>query len=164
MTIAQAYASASETPFDTIEIIHSGLTGGVRRFVSSNVDITATTEDSSSYVFTAIGANIKLSDRSTEGRQELVFAFDNTNRQASDEIKAVIAASRSSKEVPTLKYRAFLPSDLTQVAAGPYLMQVKSSQRNRDQVSITASFFEIGNLNWPFIKYDPSIFPGVRYA
>lgn len=164
MTIAQAYASASETPLDTIEIIHSGLTGGVRRFVSGNLDVTAILEDASSVTFTAIGANIKLSDRSTEGSQELVFAFDNTTREASDEIKAVIAASRTTKEAPTLKYRAYLPSDLTSPAVGPYLMQVKASSRNREQVSLTASFFEIGNLKWPFRKYDPVNYPGVRYA
>ena len=164
MTIAQAYASASETPRDTIEILHSGLSGGAARFVSGYTDLTCTLEDSTTVTFTAIGANIKLASRSTDGNQELLFGFDNTTREASDKLKQVINASRVSKEVPALKYRAYLPSDLTQAADGPFLMQVKSSERDRDKVVLSASFFEIGNLNWPFRKYDPSKYPGVRYA
>jgi hypothetical protein len=164
MTIAQAYASASETPRDTIEISHSGLTGGVRYFTSGYTDLTCTLEDATEVTFTAIGANIKLAERSTEGKQELLFAFDNTSREASDEIKNIIAASRVSKEAPILKYRAYLPSDLTQPADGPFLMQVNASERDREKVILAASFFQIGNLNWPFRKYDPDKYPGVRYA
>jgi hypothetical protein len=164
MTIAQAYASASETPRDTIEISHSGLTGGVRYFVSGYNDLTCTLEDSTEVTFTAIGANIKLANRSTDGKQELLFAFDNTSREASDEIKNIVQAQRSSKEAPILKYRAYLPSDLSAPSDGPFLMRVNSSERNRESVVLAASFFEIGNLNWPFRKYDPESFPGVRYA
>jgi len=164
MTIAQAYASASQTPLDTIEITHSGLTGGVQRFVSGYTDSFATLEDSSVVRFTAIGANIKLPDRGTDGGQSIQFGFDNTSRVPSNEIKSLINASRSSKESPTLKYRDYLPTDLTTIAAGPYLFQVKASQMNRRQVVITASFFQIGNMAWPYRKYDPDKYPGVRYA
>lgn len=164
MTLSRAYASASETPIDTIEIMHSSLSGGSVYLCSGFRDLTATLEDARVVTFTAIGANIKLQNRGTEGAQVLQFALDNTSRFASDQLKLVIAASKNTKEVAKLAYRGFLPSSLSAPSAGPYLAQIKSSQRDTEKVVIGASFFYIGNMAWPQRRYNTLNFPLIKYV
>jgi hypothetical protein len=163
MTLKQAYASATETPIAMIEIIHSGLSGTFR-FCEGYKDLEVETPETGAITCTALGLGLRWPPRNADGTQDLQFVLDNTNRNASDEIKNVISASRTTKESAVIRLRAFLPSDLTTVVEGPYDFIARGSQRSPDQVSITASFFRAGSLSWPFRTYNTTDFPGVKYA
>ena len=101
--LERAYASNEQTPLQTIEIIHSSLTGGVLRYVRAYSSLTATLEDASTVVFTALGFNIQLPERGTDGRQDLSIALSNISNNAYQQIEAAINANRTTEEKATIK-------------------------------------------------------------
>lgn len=162
--LKQAYASNTQTPLNTIELLHSGLTGGALRFVQAYTDITATLEDSSTVTFTAIGFGLNLPEKTTNGRQDLDIQIDGVSRQAITEIDAVISASRTTPEKLICKYRPFLESDLSAPAGATYILTIVSSSVTSDSVVLRASYSPIPDIAYPKLRYYTNIYPGLKYV
>jgi len=160
----KAFASANETPLDTIEIVHSALTGGVLRFVRGYKDITATIESGSDVVFSAMAFGAQLPERSANGSQDLTVQMDNVSTSVYQEIKAVVDANRTTRETGSIIFRFYLPSDLTQPAGQTYSLQIDSSVVESGTAIITASYAPLPNISWPRKRYSPTIYPWLRYA
>lgn len=161
--IQRAYASNSETPILTLEISHSGLTGGVLRFARSHADLVATLEDSSTVTFSRSGMGLSFPQRSVNGKQDLNFQLDGVSREVLTEVKQVISANRAASEKAICKLRTFTPSDLT-APAEIYTFNVVSDQINNRSAVFRASFAQIPDFYYPRLRYFPSIYPGVKYA
>ena len=170
VALQQAYASASETPLNTIRLIHSGLTGGVRAFVQGKYDLTATIETAASVTFNKAGLAINLPKKSVDGRQDISFQLSNVSREAWQELKAVIAQNRADLiagnpiEKITLEFRQFLESNLSQPAGPVYKMVIMNSSVDLMTLSVTASFMPMADMSWPKLRYYADNYPGVRYA
>lgn len=168
--LQNAYASSSETPVDTIRLVHAALTGGERCFVKGVKPITATLETSEVKIFQASGLALTLPKKGDNGSQDLDFELNNVSREAWKEIYSVVNYNRDrlranlAKEHVQLEYRRFLPSDLTQPQGGVYRMVVTNTGTDPFRAQIRASFLPLADKAWPIRRYYPAIFPGVRYA
>jgi hypothetical protein len=168
--LQQAYASAAELPVNTIRLVHSGLTGGVRSFVQGKYDLIATLETAAEVTFQKTGMAINLPQKGVNGRQDISFQLSNVSREAWNEIKAVISANRANTiagspvEQIMLEFRQFLESDLSAPSGPVYKMVVMNSSVDLMTVSITASFMPIADMSWPKLRYYAETYPGVRYA
>ena len=156
-----AYASNNETPIDTVEFTHSGLTGGVLRLAKSYTDLV--TEESTPLTFTASGLLITKPEKSVDGKPYMTIQADNTNNYAYEQIALVIAANRSSQEEVLCTYRAYVLSDLTEPGVS-ITLTVKKTAINRSVASITAEYTPIPDVVYPRYRYYPNNFPGVRYV
>lgn len=157
-----AYASNNETPIDTIEFSHSGLSGGVLRLAKSFTDLV--TEESPALTFSASGLLITLPEKSVNGKPYINIQVDNTNNSAYEQIALVIATNRSSQEEVVCKYRAYVLSDLTQPASAVITLAVTKTVINRKVASITAEYTPIPDTVYPRYRYFPTDFPGVKYV
>lgn len=168
--LQNAYASSSETPIDTIRLVHSGLTGGERCFVKGVKPLTATLETAVTKTFQAAGLALSLPQKGDNGAQDLDFELNNVSRAAWAEIRAVVDYNRTRlrsnlmPEFVKLEYRRFLPSDLTQPQGGVYRMVVINTGTDPVKAQLRASFLPLADKAWPLRRYYPALFPGVRYA
>lgn len=162
--LERAYASNEETPIHTLEIIHSGLTGGVLRIAQSFSDVSATLEDSTSATFTAAGINILPPEKSTDGGQELSIEIDNSANDVWPEIQAAVTATRTTAEEIVCKYRAYLLSDTSAPAGGVLRLIIRSGTIDRVSASFRAEFAPIPDTTYPRKRYYPTTYPGVKYA
>ena len=159
----QAYASNSATPLNTIEFIHSSLTGGELRLVQAKYDLDATLEDASNATFTAAAIRIQLPSRSTDGRQDLEFVVSNINNVAWQQLSLALEANRTTEEKIICKYRAFLEADLSAPAGAVYTFTVNGTITNRRSISFRAGYTPLPDTQFPRYRYYPTLYPGLKY-
>lgn len=168
--LQRAYASSSETPINTIRLVHSALTGGERCFVQGVMNVDATLETAQSKTFQAAGLRLSLPKKGDDGAQDLDFELNNVSREAWQEIRAVMLYNRERLrnnlpvEKVRLEFRRFLPSDLTQPHGGVYHMVVINTGTDPMVAQLKASFLSLADKSWPVRRYFPDLFPGIAYA
>lgn len=162
--LEKAYASNTDTPLDTLEFLHSSLPGGALRYVRGVHPITATLETSEIVTFSPAGFAVNLPERGVNGSQNLDIQFDDVSQTAWQSLHAVITANRTTQEKIHCIYRPFLEADLSAPAGSPIKLLVTSSVINRKSAAFRAAWAPIPDIQWPRLRYYPSLYPGLKYV
>tara|TARA_R110001592_G_scaffold350999_1_gene647811 strand:+ start:29960 stop:30463 length:504 start_codon:yes stop_codon:yes gene_type:complete len=161
--LAQAYASATETPVLTVRLISPGITGGVISFAQSYRDITGTLEDGvTDVVFEASGAAINWPKAGVEGAEDISIQLENVSQRARAEIKAAKAHFRETGVSATVELRQYLPSDFSAPVGGIYKALVTDTQVDRNVATIKAAFHLMIDMSYPRRRYYAENYPGLR--
>ena len=164
VALETAYASNSETPLSTIQFQHSSLPDGKLSFVNAKYDLEATTEEPLLTVFAKSSIDATLPEISTDGRQELQIAIDNTDGLVYQSLKVVVNANRLSEEKVLCVQRMFLPSDLTQPSGEVLRLTITTSSVNRSGAVLRATYAKLPETRFPSRRYDLDKYPGLAYA
>lgn len=156
-TLSRLYASSGEEVI--IETLQINIGDDVHYLCKGYEDITAATESGDVVTFTACAIDIALPARNSDGTQDLQFALDNINGEASTSIrKALNELSDAS-----LTYRNYVSTDLSAPAEVPYKLAVKSGSWTATQAQISAGYMNILDTSWPRNRYTLPYYPGLRY-
>lgn len=162
--IEQAYASNTESPILTVQIVHPAITGGTIRLAQSSTDIQATDEGSNLVTFRASAIKVTRPDKSTDGDQVLSIQIDNVSNEVYREITSVINYNRSLEQQAACIFRTFLPSDLTAPSGPIYELVISGTAINALTATISATFSPMPDISFPRRRYYPTVFPGVKYV
>lgn len=160
----KAWNSATATPLNTLEFLHSGLTGGALRLVQGFYDIEATLEDATTVTFTAAGFGLNVPKKSSDGRQDLQIQLDNVSKEVYDQIVLAKTATRTTEEKIICKYRRFLEADLSAPAGATLRLTVTQTTVSRQTATIVAKYTPIPDILWPYKRYNTNDFPGLKYV
>jgi len=160
------YASApvDDLIIHTLELVDpafaiDGFPAGVIRIVQGFDDLSLGLETAETVAFTAAPFGVSLPAKSVKGRQDLSFRIDNVTGEVLRAIESSLEAGNRTKVI----YRVYAGSDLTYPAQPPIEMTAISAQVDLNQVSITATFYDLVNKAWPFRRYTPDFAPGLKY-
>ncbi len=160
------YASApvDDIVIHTLELVDpafavDGFPAGVIRLVQGFDDMSLGLETAETVDFTACPFGVNLPAKSVKGRQDLRFRIDNVTGAILRAINASMEAGNKTKVI----YRAYAGSDLTYPANPPVEMTAISAQIDLNQVTITATFYDLVNKAWPTRRYTASFAPGLKY-
>lgn len=158
MTILdRLYASSgSEVIIETLQI---NIGSTVHFFCKGYEDITATVENGDVLTFSAVGIDIALPARNSDGTQDLQFAISNIDGEVSTAIRKALA----NLEIGSLTYRQYVSTDLSAPATVPYTLAIKSGSWTAIQAQITAGYMNVLDTAWPRFRYTLNEFPGLRY-
>lgn len=161
--LEQALSSNSETPLETLEFLHSAITGGAIRLVRDENDLTATLETAQQVTFTAAGIDPAFPERAADGRQDLLITVDNVSLFVYQQINQIIEANRVSEEKVICNFRSFLLSNLT-APQEVYTLDVIDAVVTDMSAQIRATYAPITDMRFPAFFYYANKYPGVKYA
>lgn len=162
--LERAYASNENTPTETIQINHPNITGGVIRLAKLYSDYMAETEEGPGVVtFSKSAIDVNLPEKSTDGRQDLIIAIDNTDLTAYNEIMSVVNERFSTPNITpaTVIYRQYLVTTAPDLI---YTFNVTGVSINRNVVNLRCSYTPLVTRTFPFNRYSVNNFPGLRYV
>ncbi len=150
-------APADTVILHTLELIHPAMDPAVR-MVQNIEGGTFTLETEEEFYFEPAAFRFSLPPSGTNGIQELMLQLDNTDRRISDYLEAVLL----NPEPITVKYRAFLSSDLTTPQTeSPLVLFLSDLHVTASEVSGRASFADIVNRQFLSVPYSVRNFPGL---
>lgn len=161
--LAQAFASATETPVLTVIIRSPGVSGGAIAFAQSYKNITATLEDGvTNVLFEASGAGINWPKSGLEGVEDISIRLENVSMRARAEMRAAKKYHRANGGNPVVELRAYLPSDYSAPVGQIYKNQLTDSQVDRVSADIKASFNMYWEKSFPWRRYYGESYAGLR--
>lgn len=158
MTILnRLYASGGKEVIHRTLEINDGV--AVHYLVGGWDDVEARLETGEIVTFVAVGLDVALPKRNSDGTQDLAFAVCNITGEVSDFIKEVLRTGRHCEVV----MRTYLDTDLAAPATPPHRYKLKGGSWTVTQATLTAGYFNILEIGWPRNFYTPDKFPGTRY-
>lgn len=158
--IEEAYATAKTVAVVvyTIEINHSAWTSPVLITNYGN-DFQAYDEGSVLKTFVNSSFKAKRTIKDDQGRVSMSIELDNTNLS----VKQLIEQALEVNENPTLVFRVYLSTDITQPAEFPLNLIVESSSSNVMTVTLNCTNGDDINLQFPRPEFDykAANFPGL---
>jgi len=152
--LKEAYASAPQDQilYHTLEISHPDFSQPVR-VVRGYDNITAAGEE-----WVAIPFDLQLPEVSANGLPSLVLTIDNVSRELSSAVESAVLSDTPI----TVKYRAFLSSEMTQAQNDPPLeLQLSSITENETSIQARATLYDFVNKRFPAAVYRDEHFPSL---
>lgn len=144
----------------TLALRHLALPGGVLYLCSGYEDMAARLETGESVTFTASAMGISLPKRSSVGREDLQFAIDNVTGSS----RRYMMAARQAGGQVHIEYRPYLSTDLSQPAEPPLRMVMTDYSDDRLSANVMGSFRNFMDLEWPYRRFTPDKYPGLKYS